>query len=318
VIDSYYQTPSTWFPAFGHLSLLSEVTHWQPLRKWSLSEVWRITTHSGKTWIAKWARGSQSTELDMYLDVLIPLQVKTASLHSFLRTKDGHFFILEDLGSATIEQHPEKIFFIEAAKTLAHVRTSATRYLTLGSASIPQKYVISPQQYLDALTFLLDHHLLTNDDKGMLTRLSSWFSGQLTALYTHLPPTLNHNDYHAKNLVISGDAIVPIDWPNASISPHLADLYCLIREAEHFSLPASSLIETFRAETQPPHENITMPLQWDVALEWQIALGGICWLLTTLRWLLDEGVQAIPVAIQWIPGLLQDIEQCEALHEKYC
>jgi hypothetical protein len=318
VRNNHYQTPPTWLPAFGNLPILLEVTHWQLLRKWALSEVWRITTRSGKTWIAKWARGSQSIELDMYLNVLIPLQVKTASLHSFICTEDGHFFILEDLGIATIEQQPEKTFFIEAAKTLAHVRRSAARHLASDLESIPQKYVISPQQYLDTLAFLLDHQLLTNSDKGMLTRLLPWFSGQLTALYTHLPLTLSHNDYHMKNLVLSGDTVVPIDWSNASISPHLADLYCLLREAESVPISASSLIEAFQVETQPPYENAPALLQWNAAFEWQIALGGICWLLTSLRWVLDEGIQVIPDASQWIPGLLQDIERCIALRSKYC
>ncbi len=316
VIDNQYQTPSTWLPALGHLPIVLEVAHWQLLRKWSLSEVWRITTHSGQTWIAKWARGSQSAELDFYLNVLIPLQVKTASLHSFVHTEDGHFFILEDLGLATIEEQPEQTPFIEAARTLANLRRHATSYLTSHLESIAQKHIMFPQQYLDNLNALLNHRLLTGEDKEMLTQLLPWFAEQLAVLYAHLPLTLSHNDYHAKNLVIGRDGIVPIDWSNAAISPHHADLYCLIREAKQVSLPASSLIEAFQAQSHDEH--VTVLPQWDVALEWQIALGGICWLLTALRWVLDEGVQIIPEADQWIPGLLQDIEQCIALREKYC
>ena len=177
--------------------------------------------------------------------------------------------------------------------------------------------MISPRNHLDNLAFLLNHHLLTESDKRILSQLLPWFSEQLIVLYAHLPLTLNHNDYHTKNLIISGNTIVPVDWSNASISPHLSDLYCLVGEAKNFHIPASALIAAFQAETQLYHENDSTLSQWDIALEWQIAPGGICWLLTSLRWVLDEGVQSVPVSSQWIPDLLQEIAHCIELYENY-
>src|SRR5258707_8731739 len=154
-MNDHYQIPPAWLLLLRQFPLLLEVSDWQLLRKWSLSEVWRITTQAGKTWIAKGASGSQASELEIYLHVLAPLQIKQPALHSFVETEHGHFFILEDLGGDTLEQQPQPALFLEAAKALARVRATATRHLYSSLPPISPKYVISPPQHLNDLAFLL-------------------------------------------------------------------------------------------------------------------------------------------------------------------
>ncbi|WP_157794175.1 hypothetical protein [Paenibacillus donghaensis] len=49
-------------------------------------------------------------------------------------------------------------------------------------------------------------------------------------------------------------------------------------------------------------------------LNWQVRIGGLCWLIKTLRWLVYGGKDIIPGSEAWIPDLLNDVENlCEEL-----
>lgn len=43
-------------------------------------------------------------------------------------------------------------------------------------------------------------------------------------------------------------------------------------------------------------------------LNWQLRIGGLCWLIKTLRWLVYGGTDIIPGSNAWIPDLLHDTE----------
>jgi hypothetical protein len=43
-------------------------------------------------------------------------------------------------------------------------------------------------------------------------------------------------------------------------------------------------------------------------LDWQLRIGGLCWLIKTLRWLVYGGTDIIPGSDSWIPDLLKDVE----------
>src|SRR5699024_7456330 len=117
-------------------------------------------------------------------------------------------------------------------------------------------------------------------------------------LYKHFPITLTHDDYHPKNLIYHNGEVVIIDWAYAYLSPHLGDLYCLIQSAKDYNIPSRDLIEAYC-------EGLDKRLVMDI--EWQIKIGGMCWAIYALRNLIDFGIDAIPDAKEWLPGLVSDM-----------
>lgn len=93
---------------------------------------------------------------------------------------------------------------------------------------------------------------------------------------------------------------MPIDWSLAYLSPHLGDLYCLIREAQ-------ALAGLSREEVNAAYQDVS---NIDIGqLNWQISVGGLCWLIKTLRWLVYGGTEIIPGSEAWIPDLMSDVEK---------
>jgi hypothetical protein len=43
-------------------------------------------------------------------------------------------------------------------------------------------------------------------------------------------------------------------------------------------------------------------------LEWQVNVGGVCWLVKTLKWLVYGGTDTIPGSDAWIPDLMDELE----------
>lgn len=92
---------------------------------------------------------------------------------------------------------------------------------------------------------------------------------------------------------------MPIDWSIAYVSPHLGDLYCLTTEAHAWcNLSREEMISAYLEGSG---------LQID-QLRWQLRIGGLCWLIKTLRWLVYGGTAIIPGSEPWIPDLLKDVE----------
>jgi len=119
-------------------------------------------------------------------------------------------------------------------------------------------------------------------------------------LYRTVPMTIVHQDYHAKNLLIQPNGgIMPIDWSNAYVSPHLGDLYCLMSEARNLGHAAEEDIISAFLEGSHLHAD---------QLRWQVRLGGLCWLIKTLHWVVYRGADIIPGSEAWVPDLLQDVE----------
>lgn len=78
----------------------------------------------------------------------------------------------------------------------------------------------------------------------------------------------------------------------------MGDLYCLIHSAEDVNIQSAVLIQAYGKEIagEASHD-----------IEWQIKLGGICWTIHELRQLLVDGLEAIPIAREWIPEMVADI-----------
>jgi hypothetical protein len=93
---------------------------------------------------------------------------------------------------------------------------------------------------------------------------------------------------------------VVIDWPGAYVHAHLGDLYTLLREADRQGLArhvgTAALPAIFAHEAGLDLRTVTDLMR----------TGGMCWLVLTLRWLLEAGIQVIPQARGWIGDLVAE------------
>lgn len=295
------------------IPLFNEVTEWSLLRKWPLSEVYRVRLKSGESRIVKWGGREMARESEIYRKLVYPLQIKAPLIFEFVELEESSIMIMEDAGRSNLEQDPKSNYFLEATRELARLRNQATTHLRLLPAHTSEDYFVSKQEFLNLLDDLLKNDLMNKILKSqisatnnVLLNLRSVFPNHLDKLYQTVPLSLVHHDYHAKNLVIQDSGIMPIDWSLSYLSPHLGDLYRLIKEAEVWSQTAKEDIISAFLEVAPcPREQ----------LNWQIQIGGICWLIMTLHWLAHGGTAIIQGSDAWIPDLIHDISN---LYEALC
>ena len=220
-----------------------------PLRKWSLSQVFRLTLDDeDRTLIAK--RGIPTkgpTELEIYQECLIPLAIDAPTVFASYASDSEYILLIEDLRGTDLEQQPSKSTFLDAARKLADIRASAGRIGKIRDSDL-QRHLLTKDQLLLDFDYVTEHAGLEHREMvHALGRQVNSFSRHLDRLYQELPLTLNHNDYHAKNLLNVSGRIVPVDWANARISPHLGDLYCLISEGKDQHISRETLIGAYRS-----------------------------------------------------------------------
>jgi len=279
---------------------LDDVTEWSLLRQWSLSEVYRVTLNTGATRIIKWGGQEMAREASIYQQLVNPLQIKAPYLFGYYELESSAVMVMEDAGLHNLEQQPSRDHVLEAARELARLRRTAADNLgSKLSGEIVNAYTISAAKFLKLLDDLLGLPRFSGDK--VLTLLQNKLPAELDRLYRTVPITIVHHDYHAKNLLIQGNNILPIDWSIAYLSPHLGDLYCWIGEARNrYGVSKEEVVTAFLGEAGS-----------DLSLEQlhgQLNIGGICWLVKTLRWLGCGGTDSIPGSEEWIPDLLQDLE----------
>ena len=145
-----------WLKQCKHSSLKNIVKVEVP-RKWSLSEVLRLTLYDNSTIIAKIGRGPMSGELDIYNDILIPANIDVPIILDSFRTDIGNIILMEDLGCRTVEKEPQYHYFIEAARQLARIRLSVLNYVKGGEISYDalQRHFVPKEQYLEDINYLI-------------------------------------------------------------------------------------------------------------------------------------------------------------------
>lgn len=280
------------------IPMLNEVAEWSLLRKWALSEVYRVKLNSGESRIIKWGGSEMAGEAAIYQNLVYPLQIKAPKIFEFIQLKDSGVMVMEDAGEKNMEQQPQPEYFLEASRELARLRVNATANL---ERMIPRKimdtYSVSRGDFLQLFDDLLKSKKLA--ENKVLLKVKKVLPHHLEKLYQMVSSSLVHHDYHAKNLLIQDNGIMPIDWSIAYLSPHLGDLYCLITEALAFSnLSREDIISAFLDVTDLHMDD----------LNWQVRIGGLCWLIKTLRWLVYGGTVIIPESEAWIPDLLNDVD----------
>jgi len=279
----------------------AEIVGIDSLREWSLSQVLRLILDDGRTLIAK--RGIPTkcpTELEIYQECLIPLGIDAPTLFESHTADFEYVLLLEDLKGIDLEKQPSRTSFLDAACKLAEIRSASERIEKIG-ASIFHKHLLTKDQLLRELDYVLEH--AGSEHREMVNALRGEirsFAEHLDRLYRDYPLTLNHNDYHGKNLLNVDGHIVPIDWANARISPHIGDLYCLIEEAKDQHIPKAAVVDAYKAALR------NLGAQEEVT-GWHLDVGGLCWSIHCLQWILEFGLEAIPVSRDWVPNFLTDM-----------
>jgi len=298
-----------WLDLFDDALKPARVVRVDSLREWSLSQVVRLILEDGRTLIAK--RGIPTkgpTELEIYQECLIPLSIEAPNLFDSHISDSEYILLMEDLGGIDLEQQPIRSRFLAAARKLADIRISADRIGNIDAAVI-DKYVLTNNQLVHDFDYVLVH--AGSEYREMVEILSGTvasFSGNLDRLYQERPLALNHNDYHAKNLLNVDGRIIPIDWASARISPHIGDLYCLIEEAKDQHISKAAIVEAYCAALKD------LGIQEEVT-DWHLDMGGLCWSIHCLQWILEFGLEAIPISKDWVPNFLTYI--CSTMPRLY-
>jgi hypothetical protein len=76
------------------IPLLNRVTEWSLLRKWTLSEVYRVKLATGETRIIKWGGSEMAGEAGIYRDLVHPLQLKAPQIFEFVQLKGSGVMIM--------------------------------------------------------------------------------------------------------------------------------------------------------------------------------------------------------------------------------
>ncbi|TDO68720.1 thiamine kinase-like enzyme [Kribbella sp. VKM Ac-2571] len=250
--------------------------HGELLRQWGSSEVWRLSFGLNSV-IVKRGTDGQAGEAAAYERFVVPLELPAPALLHQHRSDGAGMIVLEDVGRVTLEQEPTAEGFVAAAELLATIRSRPVD----GPSEFPPERVKELADRIGRIGF----------DLGPLTEA-------LAGLHRDAPTAVVHGDYVPKNLVTDGMRWTAIDWPGAYAAPHLSDLYTLVRDAVALGHDRAPIVAHYldAAGGNP------------ALVERQMLVGGGCFYLVALRFIVEEGLRTIPESAGWIDGLLGELE----------
>jgi hypothetical protein len=245
------------------------------LRQWGSSEVWRLS-YGLSSVIVKRGTDGQADEAAAYERFVVPLELPAPSLLYRHRSPGVGVLVLEDVGRVTLEQEPSASGFLAAAELAATIR----------SREVSQRSEFPPERVKE----MADRIGRIDFDLSPLTEA-------LAALHRDVPVGVVHGDFVPKNLVTDGVRWTAIDWPGAYLAPHLSDLYTLLRDAESLGHDRAPIVAHY----------IDAAGTNRALVEHQLLVGGGCFYLVALRFIVEEGLRTIPESVDWIDGLLAEL-----------
>ncbi|MEU8225359.1 phosphotransferase [Kribbella sp. NPDC048915] len=241
------------------------------LRRWGSSEVWRLS-YGLSSVIVKRGTDAQAGEAAAYERFVVPLGLPAPEL---LSAADG-VLVLADVGRVTLEQEPAADDFLAAAELVARIRSAPVD----GPSEFPPARV----KELGARIGRVDVDLDPLVDA-------------LDRLHRDAPVRVVHGDFVPKNLVSDGTRWTVVDWPLAYLAPHLSDLYTLVRDAATFGHDREPIVARYvEAAGADPF-----------LVDRQLLVGGACFCLLALTFLVEEGQRTIPGSSEWIDPLLSEL-----------
>jgi hypothetical protein len=280
------------------------------LRHWGASEVWRLRVDgpAPRSVIVKRGLGEMADEARRYRELVLPLGLPAPRLVAAGAGLGPGVLVLEDVGPGNLEERPTAEGYRAAVRALARMRAAAARRLA-ADPGIGAGLRMSTADFADV------GHRVAAGLAALRPELAGRLDGPVRTLVDRLdrlagePVTIVHGDFHAKNLIVTGDdRVAAVDWPVAHLHAHLGDLYSLLREADKRGLAgrvgAAALPALFAREAGTDERTVAD----------HMVTGGLCWTLLVLRWLLTEGIDVIPESRAWLDELVADCRALAAPH----
>jgi hypothetical protein len=244
--------------------------HSEMLRQWGSSEVRRLS-YGLRSVIVKHGTDAQSGEAAAYRRYVVPLGLPAPRL---LYGADD-VLVLADVGRVTLEQEPAADGFVAGAELAARIHGAAVD----GASGFPPSRV---KELAGRIDLGLDLEPVVD---------------ALERLHLDAPLGVVHGDFVPKNLVTDGTRWTVVDWPLAHLAPHLSDLYTLIRDAVALGYDRGPIVARYVevSGTDP------------FLVDRQLLVGGACFCLLALTFVIEEGVRTIPGSEDWIAPLRAEL-----------
>jgi hypothetical protein len=264
------------------------------LRQWGSSEVWRLSSGSGSV-IVKRGSDTQAAEADTYEQLVRPLDLPAPELLHLERLEDAVVLVMADVGGVTLEQNPSLEGFLAATELLVELRSKPVEGVT----------DFGPDRLLDlvhrirlGLAGVVVSSLSGAWSTAGLDRAVDLAAPALAELHRDVPLAVVHGDFVPKNLVTDGSRWTAVDWPAAYRAPQLGDLHTLLRDARSAGFATDPIVAHYidAAGTDPD------------LVRRQLLLGGVCFSLLALCWIVEEGLRTVPPSKDWIGGLLIELD----------
>lgn len=244
--------------------------------------------------IVKRGSDAQAAEADAYEQLVRPLDLPAPELLHLERLEDAVVLVMTDVGGVTLEQNPTLEGFLAAAELLVELRSKPVEGVS----------DFGPVRLLDLLDRIRlglaggAHSLSGARSTAGLDRAVELAGPALAELHRAVPLSVVHGDFVPKNLVTDGSRWTAVDWPAAYRAPHLGDLHTLLRDARTGGLATDPVVARYvdAAGTDPD------------LVRRQLVLGGVCFSLLALRWIVEEGLRTVPPSKDWIDGLLTELD----------
>jgi hypothetical protein len=252
------------------------------LREWGSSEVWRLS-YGLRSVVVKRGSDAQAGEATAYERFVVPLGLPAPELIDHRSVDGAALLVLADVGRVNLEQEPTAEGFLAAAELLASIRA---------------KPVDGPSEFTSARLLELVDRIEPIDD-ALRERLTRTTVPALDELHRETPVGVVHGDFVPKNLVTDGTRWTAVDWPLAYLAPHLSDLYTLVRDAVAYGHQPEPIVARYidAAGTDPE------------LVRRQLSVGGVCFILIALGWIVEEGHRTVPSSQEWVGPLLAELAE---------
>jgi hypothetical protein len=251
------------------------------LREWGSSEVWRLSFGLNSV-IVKRGSDAQTGEATAYERFVVPLGLPAPRLIHHAATDNAVLLVLADVGRVNLEQEPSAEGFLASAEVLASIRSQP-----MGESEFTAEQLADLVRRIDPI------------DAELKARMIATAGPALDELHREAPAAVIHGDFVPKNLVSDGNRWTAVDWPLAYLAPHLSDLYTLVRDAVAVGHQAEPIVAHYIEVSGADADLVRR----------QVAVGGVCFILRALGWIVTEGQRVVPPSKDWIDPLIAELDE---------
>ncbi len=252
------------------------------LREWGSSEVWRLS-YGLRSVVVKRGSDAQAGEATTYERFVVPLGLPAPELIDHRNVDGAAVLVLADVGRVNLEQEPTAEGFLAAAELLASIRVKPVE----GSSEFSSARLLDLVDRIEPI------------DDALREKLTRTTVPALDELHHEAPPAVVHGDFVPKNLVTDGTRWTVVDWPLAYLAPHLSDLYTLVRDAVAYGHQPEPIVARYIDAAGADPELVQR----------QLSVGGTCFILIALGWIVEEGHRTVPSSREWVGPLLAELAE---------